>query len=236
MTPDKSKANILIVDDESANIIVLMGVLEKHGYEVRTALNGRQAIASAVKRVPDLILMDVRMPEMDGFEACRRLKADERMRLVPIIFLSGLGETEDIVQGLNLGGADYIVKPFRIEEVLARVETHLSIQALQKQLLSEIKERKRAEKALQQLNAQLEQRVAERTAHLYAQTTELSKAKEAAEAASIAKSKFLSKMSHELCTPLNPIMGYAQMLKRQNNLTEIQKGQLQIVGDCCEQL
>jgi signal transduction histidine kinase len=236
MTPDKSKANILIVDDESANIIVLMGVLEKHGYEVRTALNGRQAIASAVKRVPDLILMDVRMPEMDGFEACRRLKADERMRLVPIIFLSGLGETEDIVQGLNLGGADYIVKPFRIEEVLARVETHLSIQALQKQLLSEIKERKRAEKALQQLNAQLEQRVAERTAHLYAQTTELSKAKEAAEAANIAKSKFLSKMSHELCTPLNPIMGYAQMLKRQNNLTEIQKGQLQIVGDCCEQL
>jgi CheY-like chemotaxis protein len=236
MIPDKGKANILIVDDEPTNIKVLMGVLEKHGYEVRTALDGRQAIASAVKRVPDLILLDVRMPEMDGFEACRQLKADERTRLVPIIFLSALGETGGIVQGLNLGGADYIVKPFRIEEVLARVETHISIQALQRQLLSEIQERKRAEKALQQLNAQLEQRVADRTAHLYAQTRELSKAKEAAEAASIAKSKFLSKMSHELCNPLNPIMGYTQMLKKQNNLTEKQKGQLKIMNDCCKHL
>lgn len=236
MTPDKGKANILIVDDEPTNIKVLMGVLEKHGYEVRTALDGRQAIASAVKRVPDLILLDVRMPEMDGFEACRQLKADERMRLVPIIFLSALGQTEDIVQGLNLGGADYIVKPFRIEEVLARVETHLSIQALQKQLQCEIQERKRAEKALQQLNAQLEQRVAERTTRLYAQTMELSKAKEAAEAASIAKSKFLSKMGHEMRTPLNPIMGYTQILKRQNNLTDIQKGQLQIMVDSCKHL
>jgi DNA-binding response OmpR family regulator len=236
MTPDKGKANILIVDDESANIKVLMGVLEKHGYEVRTALNGRQAIASAVKRVPDLILLDVRMPEMDGFEACRQLKADERVRLVPIIFLSALGQTADIVQGLNLGGADYIVKPFRIEEVLARVETQLSIQALQKRLLCEIQERKRVEKTLQKLNAQLEQRVAERTAHLYAQTIELSKAKEAAEAASIAKSKFLSRMSHELRSPLNPIMGYTQIIKKQNNLTAIQKDQLQIVGDCCEHL
>ncbi|MGD9215688.1 MAG: response regulator, partial [Desulfobacteraceae bacterium] len=71
MTPDKDKANILIVDDEPTNIKVLMGVLEKHGYEVRAALNGRQAVASAVKRVPDLILLDVRMPEIDGFEACR---------------------------------------------------------------------------------------------------------------------------------------------------------------------
>jgi DNA-binding response OmpR family regulator len=169
MTPDNGKANILIVDDEPINIKVLMDVLEKHGYEVRTALDGRQAIASAAKRVPDLILLDVRMPEMNGFEACRQLKAAERMRPVPIIFLSALGQTADIVQGLNLGGADYIIKPFRIEEVLARVETHLSIQALQKQLLSEIQERKRAEKALQQLNAQLEQRLTERTAHRYAQ-------------------------------------------------------------------
>ncbi|MGD9369498.1 MAG: response regulator [Desulfobacteraceae bacterium] len=236
MTPDKGKANILIVDDKHSNIKVLMGVLEKHGYEVRTALDGRQAVASAVKRVPDLILLDVRMPEMDGFEACRQLKADERTRLAPIIFLSALGQTGDIVQGLNLGGADYIVKPFRIEEVLARVETHLSIQALQKQLQCEIQERKRAEKALQQLNAQLEQRVSERTARLYAQTMELSKAKEAAEAASIAKGKFLSKMGHEMRTPLNPIMGYTQILKRQNNLTDIQKGQLQIVVDSCKHL
>jgi DNA-binding response OmpR family regulator len=236
MTPDKSKANILIVDDEPANIKVLMGVLEKHGYEVRTALDGRQAIASAVKRTPDLILLDVLMPEMNGFEACRQLKTNERTNRVPIIFLSGLGETEDIVQGLNLGGADYIVKPFRIEEVLARVETHLSILALQRQLLSEIQERRRAERALTELNAELEQRVAERTAHLYTRTMELSKAKEAAEAASIAKSKFLSKMSHELRTPLNPIMGYAQILKKQNNLTDIQKGQLEIISDCCQNL
>jgi DNA-binding response OmpR family regulator len=236
MVSEESKATILIVDDEPSNIKVLMGVLEKHGYEIRTALDGRQAVASAVKRAPDLILLDVRMPEMNGFETCRRLKSDERTHRIPIIFLSVLGETEDIVQGLTLGGADYIVKPFRIEEVLARVETHLSIQAFQNRLLSEIQERKRAKKALEQLNAQLKQRVAERTAHLYAQTMELSRAKEAAEAASIAKSKFLSKISYELRTPLNPIMGYAQILKKQNNLTDIQKEQLDIISDCCQTL
>ncbi len=236
MTANKGNTNILIVDDEPTNIKVLMSVLMKQGYEVRTALNGRLAIASAAKRIPDLILLDVRMPEMDGFEVCRRLKANERMHLVPIIFISALGETQDIVKGLKIGGADYITKPFRIEEVLARVETHLSIQALQKQLQGEIEERKRAEKDLQELNARLEQRVAERTASLYAQTAELSKAKEAAEAASVAKSKFLSKMSHELRTPLNPIMGYAQILKKQKNLTDKQKEQLQIVSESAKNL
>lgn len=236
MTSGKDKNNILIVDDEPANIKVLMPVLVAEGYEVRTVLEGKLALASALKKVPDLILLDVRMPEMDGFEVCRLMKVDKQLRSVPIIFISALGQTEDIVQGLSLGGVDYITKPFRIEEVLARIRTQLSIQTLEKQLRSEIEERRRAEKDLQELNLQLEQRVADRTTDLYARTIELSKAKEAAEAANIAKSKFLSNISHEIRTPLNPVMGYAQILKRQKNLTVDQKEQLQIICDNCAHL
>lgn len=238
MTHDRKETNILIVDDEPANIKVLMSVLTEEGYEVRVALGGRLAISSTRKRVPDLILLDVRMQDMDGFEVCQRLKADKRVASVPIIFISALGETQDIVQGLRLGGADFITKPFRMDEVLARVETHLSIQALQRrlkksneQLQTEIEERRKVENNLQHLNAQLEQRVAERTTRLHNQTIDLMKAKEAAEAATIAKSKFLSNLSHELRTPLNPILGYAQILKTNKNLTDEQKEQLQIICD-----
>lgn len=236
MNPEERKLNILIVDDEPANIKVLMPVFIERGYEVRTSLDGRLALASAAKRAPDIVLLDVRMPDMDGIEVCRQLKADERLKEVPVIFISALGQTQEIVKGLESGGVDYITKPFRIAEVLARVETHLSIQSLQKQLKREIEERKCAQKALLDLNTQLEQRVIERTADLQARTMELLAAKEAAEAASIAKSKFLSNMSHELITPLNPIMGYAQILKTQQNLTSEQKEHLQIVCDCCGHL
>jgi DNA-binding response OmpR family regulator len=238
MTHSRKETNILIVDDEPANIKVLMPVLVEQGYEVRTALGGRIAISSAMKKLPALILLDVRMPDMDGFEVCRQLKADKRVASVPIIFISALGQTQDIVQGLKLGGADYITKPFRMDEVLARIETHLQIQTLQwelkksnDQLQTEIEERKRAEKKLRYLNEQLEHRVAERTARLYKQTKDLMEAKEAAEAATIAKSKFLSNLSHELRTPLNPIMGYAQILKTNKNMTNEQKEQLQIICD-----
>jgi signal transduction histidine kinase len=224
MTPDNGKANILVVDDETTNIKLLMGVLEKHGYEVRTALDGRQAIASAVKRVPDLILLDVRMPEMDGFEACRQLKTDERTRLVPIIFLSALGQTADIVQGLTIGGADYIVKPFRIEEVLARVETHLSIQALQRQLLCEIQERKRAEEKLNEYREHLEELVRGRTAQLEAANKEMH--------------DFTYTVSHDLRAPLRHIDGFIALLQKKAGtvIDEQRRHYMDAVSDAAQKM
>ncbi len=151
----------------------LKKILKKAGYHVRPAHNGTLALRSVQSKRPDLILLDVKMPDMDGFEVCRRLKSDEKSRDIPIIFISGLGETTQRVQGFNVGGVDYIGKPFEPEEVLARVKTHLRLRELtelleqkvnertdelmyvNKKLMQEIIERKRAEEALRKREALL---------------------------------------------------------------------------------
>ncbi len=120
--------NILIVDDTRANLDVLAGMLREHGYKVRPAPNGRLALRAVNAELPDLILLDIRMPEMDGYEVCRRLKADERFKDIPIIFISALTETADKLEAFRIGGVDYITKPFHAEEVLARVSVHLKLQ------------------------------------------------------------------------------------------------------------
>jgi len=127
-------ANIQIVDDNPENLAVLSSMLTKQGYEVRTAINGALALKSARKSPPDLILLDIVMPEMSGYEVCEQLKADERTRDIPVIFLSALGEVQDKIKAFSAGGVDYITKPFQLDEVLARVETHLSLRKLQKRL------------------------------------------------------------------------------------------------------
>ncbi|MGB7439963.1 MAG: adenylate/guanylate cyclase domain-containing protein [Coleofasciculaceae cyanobacterium] len=134
---DAPKANILIVDDIPNNLRLLSIMLTEQGYEVGKALNGKRAISSAQAAPPDLILLDIKMPEMNGYKVCKCLKADERTRQIPVIFLSALDDVMDKVKAFSAGGVDYITKPFQGEEVLARVKTHLNLQALQNALRKE---------------------------------------------------------------------------------------------------
>ncbi len=132
-----AKANILIVDDTPDNLRLLSGMLMKQGYKVRPAPSGAHALVTSKREIPDLILLDVLMPEMDGYDVCRLLKADKRTKDIPVIFLSALNEVEDKVKGFETGGVDFITKPFHVEEVMVRVETHLKISHLQQKLRTE---------------------------------------------------------------------------------------------------
>ena len=142
--------DILIVDDTPANLRLLSQILSEHGYKARAVLDGPHALTAAQTAPPDLILLDVRMPDMDGYEVCQRLKADERTRDIPILFISALSETDDKVKAFNAGGVDHITKPFQAEEVLARVATHLRLRKLQQELEETNRE---LEKRVEELDA-----------------------------------------------------------------------------------
>lgn len=129
----KPSGHILIVDDTQKNIQVLGTILKNEGYTLSVAMNGEQALASVARARPDLILLDVIMPVLDGFSTCRRLKADPETADIPVIFLTAKVETTDIVQGLELGAVDYVTKPFNATELLKRVQTHLTISLLQRE-------------------------------------------------------------------------------------------------------
>ncbi len=137
----RDQQEILVVDDTPASLQLLTGILTGHGYRVRPSSDGRFALQSVASELPDLILLDVKMPDMDGYEVCRRLKADERSRKIPVIFISALGETTEKVEGFNAGGVDYITKPFEPEEVLARVGVHLRLWELTERLEENISRR-----------------------------------------------------------------------------------------------
>ena len=136
METDKAKKNkegsILIVDDTPENLTVLRQILTEKGFRVRPAISGEIALKTVQTDIPDLILLDIVMPNMDGYEVCRKLKAEKQTRNIPIIFISALNELEDKVKAFAEGGVDYITKPFQITEVLARVTTHISLHSLQK--------------------------------------------------------------------------------------------------------
>ncbi len=129
--------SILLVDDNPTNLQVLFQTLEGVGCKLLIAKNGNGALAIAGKALPDLILLDIMMPDIDGYEVCRQLKADPATADIPVIFLSALGETEDKVKGLRLGAVDYITKPFQPDEVIARVNTHLTIHRLKREVESQ---------------------------------------------------------------------------------------------------
>jgi PAS domain S-box-containing protein len=150
---------ILVVDDTTANLQLLTNLLSAHGYTVYPASDGELALEFVRSTLPDLILLDIRMPGMDGFAVCRRLKADERTNSIPIIFISILEDERDKVKGFQAGGVDYITKPFQPEEVLARVKIHLRLQKLTENLEQQVVNRT---EELHAANAQLQRELAKR--------------------------------------------------------------------------
>lgn len=154
-----AQTNILIVDDTPDNLRLLAKILESQGYIVRKALNGRMALQGVHRDPPSLILLDINMPEMNGYEVCQKLKASEASAQIPVIFISALERVENKVLAFELGGVDYITKPFQDQEVLMRVKNQLLIQQQRQQLLEqnqrlehEIQERLRAEAEVRQLS------------------------------------------------------------------------------------
>jgi CheY-like chemotaxis protein len=214
----KLHGNILIIDDTPENLQLLSQTLSEQGYTVRGAVRGQMGLKAAQSAPPDLILLDIKMPELNGYEVCERLKADPKTQEIPVIFLSALDDVLDKVKAFQLGAVDYITKPFQVEEVLARVENQLLIRQLNKKLLEQSQQ-------LQAQNQQLQQEIIERR-----------KAEKAAAAASRAKSEFVANMSHELRTPLNAILGFTQLLNRDRLLTHEQREYLDIINQSGEHL
>ncbi|MEG4493173.1 response regulator [Microcoleus sp. D3_18_C4] len=202
---EENKGNILIVDDTPENLQVLSATLCDRGYKVRGVINGKMAIRAARSGCPDLILLDIKMPEMDGYEVCTQLKEDPKTSEIPVIFISALDEVLDKLTAFQVGGVDYVTKPFHVAEVLARIEHQLTIQRLKKQLLDR--------------NKELQEEIIERK-----------KAEEAAAAASLAKSQFVANMSHELRTPLNAILGFTQVMSRDSLLSHENLENLRIIN------
>jgi len=134
MTEHKTDTDILIVDDKPENLRLLSDILKVQGYGVRLLRKGNMVMSSVLNSPPDLILLDIMMPDINGYEVCRQLKADERTCNIPIIFISALNEVVDKIKAFSVGGVDYIGKPFNAEEVMSRVRTHLTIQGLHKEL------------------------------------------------------------------------------------------------------
>ena len=221
-------ANILIVDDEPEIVWLLTAVLIEKGYQVYQANDGNAALDIATLNELDLILLDLMMPVMDGYEVCQRLKADDSTREIPVIFLSGSDETFDKVRAFASGGVDYITKPWKLPEVLARVENQLKISRLQiqlqqqnQQLQTEIYHRQTAETKLKALNQQLEALVKERTAELEEQNKQLINLQlqlktslENEQSLSQLKSQLLNTISHQFRTPLMVISTTGDLLKR----------------------
>lgn len=186
-----SSHTILIVDDVARNIQILGNILSSNGFQIAYAQSGKQALSIAKMQKFDLILLDIMMPEMNGYEVCEKLKSNKKTSEIPIIFLTAKADMDSIVKGFETGGQDYITKPFNSAELLARVKTHI--------LLKEQKI------LLKQTNEILEQKVEERTSQLKRANTLLEKFDRT-------KSDFLSIISHELRTPLNGVIGLTKLL------------------------
>jgi DNA-binding response OmpR family regulator len=181
---------VLIVDDSTTNLRLITSMLLEQGLDPRPISGGKLALAVAKSDPPDLILLDIDMPGMDGFQLCQAIKSTDSLKDIPIIFISGLWDSSNVVKGLALGGVDYVTKPFQAEEISARIRTHLRIVSLQRQL--------------KQQNQDLERLVSERTRDLANANHRLGELTKL-------KGDFLHMIAHELRTPANGLLGFADL-------------------------
>src|SRR5580658_5025520 len=201
------RGNVMIVDDNPAHRKLLEDMLRRYGYNVESFPGGGPALAAAAQEPPDLILLDIDMPDMNGYEVCQRLKSNPALSAIPVVFLSVLSETYDKVKALQSGAVDYISKPFQFDEVYARVELHLKMHELQR--------------ASKLQNERLEEAV-------IARTRELAGANQRLTVLDRSKDEYLYLISHELRTPLNGLLVAGDLIlegmpytKENNELQEV---------------
>jgi two-component system, sensor histidine kinase and response regulator len=198
---------ILIVDDNPQNLQVLGSLLREKNYDIEFATNGKAALEWLGLQQFDLVLLDINMPEMDGFEVCQKIRADEKYNRMPVIFLSADSDRESILKGFEMGAADYVTKPFDSRELIVRVKTHLILrESLDK---------------LEKVNKILEEKVEERTKELKTANEKLEIMNQRLTELDDAKSEFLSLISHEIRTPLNGICGPIELLRDPLKTTEL---------------
>jgi two-component system sensor histidine kinase/response regulator len=210
-----NKATVLIIDDSLVNLIFLQGILTKHSFNVISANNGERGLQLAQQTLPDIILLDIIMPGWDGYETCRRFKQNKKLSNIPILFLSALGELKSKVKALQVGGVDYVSKPFQEPELLARLETHLELAYLRKNLECEVANQTKKIKLLFDA-LQLSYERAQQTSNL--------------------KTEFLRKISHEFLTPMNIVVGMTDILIEDTELTKEQQHYAKTISKASKQL